>query len=1201
MNITQRNTTYITLGFQFAAVLIFLLGRVFTNVFDDLNLVGTEIAAVIYGGLLFAYWRGWEYARHISVLLMTVLIAVILPEPFVTTYAPFLILLGPILALALTDPPWVIGSAVLTVAILLWRAGGIGVYADPTTLIIYSMLITGLIISRLVTETAHKKTREAEARLEYQANLLNHLNDAVIAVDGDFHITVWNRAAETLYGWTAEEVIGRVSTEIVRSTMTTVEREKVLQQLAKVGEYRSELIHYGKDDSAPLYVEANTISFRDKDGKFTGLLSVNRDIRERKRAEKALEHSEERFTKAFQSSPVAITITEVKDGRIIDVNMAWSQLFGYSREEALDKTSVELGITLPETRQKVMQEMEAKGVVRNIEAIVRNRDGEERSVLLSMEGISVNDEPCVVTTMIDITERKHTEELLRISEERFRLIVNSALDAVIVMDDKGHITEWNAQAETTFGWSQTEVKGHNLAETIIPDDVREAHRLGLQHFLETGEGPVLNQRVEVWALRRNGETFPAELTITPLKTNETYIFSAFLRDITERKRTEIELQESEERYHSLVEQASDGIFVSNASGKYIDVNTSGCEMLGYTRAELLEKNLNDLIPVEDKGKVPLRLEELRAGKTVISERNLIRKDGSLLQVEISGKMLSDGRMQGIVRDITERKQTENDIRKLNTELEQRVIERTAQLQISEEKFSKAFLASPAAVSIASMPDGRYINVNEALANLTGYSREELLGHTSTELGLVDAMARSKILEAIHKYGFVRNVEIQIHTKSNQTADVLTSIEQIEIGGRSCMLSVNYDITERKQAEAEVQRLNDDLKQRQVALSEAYSLLQTLLDNMPDHIYFKDLGSRFIRNSKSQAMMMGVNDPFEVVGKTDFDFFPKEHAQRSYDEEQEVIKSAKPLMDVEERVVWPDGRITWVSTTKLPLHDNRDQVIGTFGISRDITERKRAEEELQKSNAQLEAANKELEAFSYSVSHDLRAPLRTIDGFSKAVMEDYGELLPAEGREHLTRVRKAAQHMAQLIDDLLNLSRVARVPMKLSTVDLTKLAQDIIEELQRSQPERNVIFTSAPNLKVHGDANLLQIVLENLLSNAWKFTSKRERAEIELGSKRENGETVYFIRDNGAGFDMAYTSKLFGAFQRLHAMTDFPGTGVGLATVQRIIHRHGGRIWAEAELDKGATFFFTLPAAQKAKARVAAKDKDSIINRAKEII
>jgi light-regulated signal transduction histidine kinase (bacteriophytochrome) len=251
--------------------------------------------------------------------------------------------------------------------------------------------------------------------------------------------------------------------------------------------------------------------------------------------------------------------------------------------------------------------------------------------------------------------------------------------------------------------------------------------------------------------------------------------------------------------------------------------------------------------------------------------------------------------------------------------------------------------------------------------------------------------------------------------------------------------------------------------------------------------------------------------------------------------------------------------------------------------RDVTERKEAESKIQQLNLdlqeraiQLETTVKELEAFSYSVSHDLRAPLRSIDGFSQALLEDYADQLPEEAQGYLMRVRTAAQRMSQLIDDLLGLSRVTRAPMQSKFVNLSALAQNIANTLKQTQPEREVNFFIAPNLAVKGDPDLLRIVLENLINNAWKFTSKRTDAYIEVGTKETEGKRVFFVRDNGAGFDMTFANKLFGAFQRLHAASDYPGTGVGLATVQRIIRRHGGEIWAESSVDKGATFYFTVP-------------------------
>jgi PAS domain S-box-containing protein len=251
--------------------------------------------------------------------------------------------------------------------------------------------------------------------------------------------------------------------------------------------------------------------------------------------------------------------------------------------------------------------------------------------------------------------------------------------------------------------------------------------------------------------------------------------------------------------------------------------------------------------------------------------------------------------------------------------------------------------------------------------------------------------------------------------------------------------------------------------------------------------------------------------------------------------------------------------------------------------RDITTRKRAEEAVRELNesqqrqaAQLEAANKELEAFSYSVSHDLRAPLRSIDGFSLALVEDYAGKLDEHARNYLERIRAATQRMAQLIDDLLNLSRISRSDMSRQAVDLSAIANSILAEFRQHEPARLVECIVPDAVVVNGDPRLLQVVLENLLGNAWKFTGKMAHAIIELGVEQHDGDdTTYFVRDDGAGFDMAFAGKLFGPFQRLHTTREFPGTGIGLTTVQRIIHRHGGRVWAEGAEGKGATFSFTL--------------------------
>jgi light-regulated signal transduction histidine kinase (bacteriophytochrome) len=335
-----------------------------------------------------------------------------------------------------------------------------------------------------------------------------------------------------------------------------------------------------------------------------------------------------------------------------------------------------------------------------------------------------------------------------------------------------------------------------------------------------------------------------------------------------------------------------------------------------------------------------------------------------------------------------------------------------------------------------------------------------------------------------------------------------------------------------------------------------------------------------------AELLGVRSTDDLVGRAWMDFVHSEdRSQFGESASKETGDELRQAQEVREfRIAPPGGGETWVRAQEVRTEFRRRQ--STLIFLTLIAEQERVEDQIQKlgeefdsrvseRTTQLEVVNKELEAFAYSVSHDLRAPLRSIEGFSQILLEDYAHWLDTQGRDYIQRVRSSARRMAQLVDDLLNFSRVTRSEMVRDAVDLTATAQAIVTELGQGQPERQAEFIIAPNLKSNGDARLLRLALDNLMGNAWKFTRKRPRTRIEFGSAQADGQTAYFVRDNGVGFDMAYSDKLFDGFQRLHSPADYEGTGIGLTTVQRIIGRHGGRIWADSAVDQGATFYFTL--------------------------
>lgn len=389
---------------------------------------------------------------------------------------------------------------------------------------------------------------------------------------------------------------------------------------------------------------------------------------------------------------------------------------------------------------------------------------------------------------------------------------------------------------------------------------------------------------------------------------------------------------------------------------------------------------------------------------------------------------------------------------------------------------------------------------------------------------------------------------------------------IESGNLAATLEVRGD--------NEVSRVSRSIKTMVGRLIETQEELADLYNAAPCGYHSLDAGGVFTRINDTELKWLGYRRE-ELVGARRFSDLLTPASVEVFESNFPVFKERGEIRDLEFDMVRKDGTVLPVLLSATAVKDAGGRYLHSRSTVIDFTDRKLARAELEKLNQSLVAANAELEAFSYSVSHDLRAPLRSIDGFSHALLEDYDGVIDGTGKDYLCRVRAATQRMGHLIDDLLNLSRVTRSDYKPEVVDLSTMAYDTMQELNAAEPERRVAFSIAPEITASGDKHLLQVLLRNLLDNAWKFTSKTPDARIEFGQSFISGEKVIFVRDNGAGFDMKYADKLFSPFQRLHSVADYAGTGIGLAIARRVVSRHGGRIWAEAASGEGAAFYFTL--------------------------
>ncbi|MBA3902621.1 MAG: hypothetical protein C0522_02945 [Rhodocyclaceae bacterium] len=629
-------------------------------------------------------------------------------------------------------------------------------------------------------------------------------------------------------------------------------------------------------------------------------------------------------------------------------------------------------------------------------------------------------------------------------------------------------------------------------------------------------------------------------------------FTGLMGELRQREKAMLESAEENRILRSALEQSEEGVLAADAAGRVTLWNRGAEQMFGWSAAEALGRPARELhMRNLDEAEVLAYRAQLERGMAVQLEGVRLRKDGQVVRVISTITPLFDaqGRFAGslgTLRDITALKAAEEAWR------------------ISEEKFATAFRASPDYIVITRRSDRKIIEANESFERLTGYSAMESVGRTIAELGIwARPEQRDAMLEILRRQGWVRDFEGDMRRRDGEIRHCVISAANIDIRGMPHTIAIVHDATDFRRAQ-EALRLSEEKFAKAFYAIPDYATISRLSDG------------RLVAANQGFERLTGWKAE-EVLGKSSLEFglwaVPEERA--------EMVRRLR------EEGVWRGFQVHFRTKSGNTLLVEGSTVLAEIagephivGVARDITEISRAQEEIRKLNEELEQRvierTAELESFSYSISHDLRAPLRAIAGFSRLVEEEHGDKLDANGRDMLRRVVRNAIRMGELIDDLLDFSRIGRAVLNKAPVDMAALAREVAAELIEAENGRSIDLRIGPLPEARADRSLIRQVWANLLGNALKFTRDRERAVIEIGGEAAAGELRYFVRDNGAGFEMQYVDKLFEVFQRLHRESSFEGTGVGLAIVSRIVQRHGGQVRAEGVPDQGATFHFTLP-------------------------
>lgn len=760
-------------------------------------------------------------------------------------------------------------------------------------------------------------------------------------------------------------------------------------------------------------------------------------------------------------------------------------------------------------------------------------------------------------------EQAHASEALRRSEERYRLLFEQSRDAIFLTSPDGRFLDINPACVEMLALDPDRLDEYDVRRFYADPEDRERFR---RIMLE--EGGVADYEVEL--ADADGNPFSALYSAAVWRDGDGEIigFHGTVRDVSERKAAELRLRESEERFRLVFENSPIGKALVALDGAFSRVNPALCRMVGFTAEELLGRTFQEITHPDDLDEDLSYVEALLAGQIESYEmdKRYIHRDGHPVWVHLIAYLLRNEeglptQLVAHVHDVTEQ------------------VEARRKLQSSERRFRSLIESGSDLISLLDA-DGIIRYQSPAFKRILGFEEGAL--EEMDAFHLIHPEEREEILTIFRELrtrpGERTQVEYRFRHADGDWRILETRAVNLLHDPAVAGVVVNArDVTERRAAEAEVRRNRSDLR--------------AILDTITEAVVFMDLEGRIVYANSAIQRILGMR-PDQVVGlRFDSESWtilgPRgEELQEAELPFSRVASTGEPVYDVLLNVeVAGRGRLI-LRVNAAPLPDAEGDLAGVVASVADVTERVEAERQIRRLNAELEqrvrertaelsAANQELEAFSYSVSHDLRQPLRALHGYSQALVEDYGGELQGEALQFLDRIQTNAQRMGQLIDDILKLSRVSRKELERKDVDLAALARERIRRLREGDPDRVVELVTPPSVPATADPQLLGVVLDNLLGNAWKFTEPRKPAVIELGVETGPGPRTYYVRDNGVGFDMQYADKLFKAFHRLHRDSEFEGTGIGLATVHRIIQRHGGDLRAEGAVGVGTTIWFTL--------------------------